>query len=772
MDPAPPVTGSLSRPVRVEPALRTVRVAAITPCFNRPQDLAHLATDLARCTLHAQIAGERVAIELRLLVIDNASRPALPPAVLPPHIPTRLVRLAVNTGGSGGYNAGMAIALEDTALQPDYLWLVDSDARVEPDTLARLLAAIENDPTIVMIGPALTDTESGAVQEVGGRFDRRTGRFGPAATEAAGDEAATCDYVAACCALVRAGAVRTAGLMPETFLNADDVEWCLRLAQASGGRVAVLPAATAAHPRFDRFGTLPRYFGARNAFGPIDALGLGPAVRFRRALRETLRAINQHLMARPDIAALHIRGLRDAARSLTRGLPTDLPATEPPRPLAELSDALKPLARGPALIDWPRDVVPEDLRQITAALGEADFDAEHAARAPSRSLAAALRRAIAGPRFALAVVPAKGSPAHWLVGRTMVELLPGGFAIRDTPRWTLLARSAATVVRGTFLAARLAIRRPRPRPLPTTSDTLALAPIERHHTATLSIVVLSYNRKPALLHTLDRLRESPVTRDAEIVVVDNGSGDGSAEAVRTDAPWARLVALEANEAIAGFNRGVEHATGDLVLILDDDARPDPRALEAAIELLSRRPELGAATFLPVHPATGKSEWPFAERLTVPRDDWPVMGCCNLVRRTLWRSVGGYEKDFFLYRNDVDLAMKILAAGRGVQFNPAWRCEHDSPGAARKSPRWFHLATRNWIWVARRHARGPTALTGSLLGWVWAHKLAGASPRAQWNALRGAAEGVLRRPPPVPPCVHPDGRAFRALLRTRLRTRRG
>ncbi len=278
-----------------------------------------------------------------MVVVDNASEPALEMPRLPGRIAARLVRLATNTGGSGGYNAGMAIALEGG---PDYLWLVDSDARVEPDTLVRLLAAMEADRSIVVAGPVLADTETGAVQEVGGRLDRKTGRFGPWATAVEGDAPIGCDYVAACCALVRADVVRRVGLMPDVFLNADDVEWCMRLAREgqethgsesratenrttrSRAAVVVVPGARAAHPRFDRFGTLPRYFGARNAFGPIDALGLGRVVRLRRAVREVMRAVNQHLMGRADLAALHIRGLRDAARGWVRGLPADLPRVE------------------------------------------------------------------------------------------------------------------------------------------------------------------------------------------------------------------------------------------------------------------------------------------------------------------------------------------------------------------------------------------------------------------------------------------------------------
>ncbi|HRQ73291.1 MAG TPA: hypothetical protein PLU35_09715, partial [Phycisphaerales bacterium] len=164
-------------------------------------------------------------------------------------------------------------------------------------------------------------------------------------------------------------------------------------------------------------------------------------------------------------------------------------------------------------------------------------------------------------------------------------------------------------------------------------------------------------------------------------------------------------------------------------------------------------------------------WPFAERLEGPRDDWPVMGCCNLVRTAAWRALGGYDEAFHLYRNDVDLAMRLLAAGGGVHVNPGWRCEHDSPAAARKSDRWFRTATRNWVWLARRHGRGPWKPLGLALGWLWAHRLAGARPRSHAAVARGALEGLSHRPGALPYWLAPDGRAWERFIRLHLSSRR-
>ncbi len=108
-----------------------------------------------------------------------------------------------------------------------------------------------------------------------------------------------------------------------------------------------------------------------------------------------------------------------------------------------------------------------------------------------------------------------------------------------------------------------------------------------------------------------------------------------------------------------------------------------------------------------------------------------------------------EDAFFLYRNDVDLAMKLLDAGFRVHFDPNWIVWHDSPGTAKKSLRWFELATRNWVWLCRRHGRGVIRWKSTLAGWLWAHKLAGFSPLAHIAAAKGGLKGLLSRAPAMP-----------------------
>jgi GT2 family glycosyltransferase len=285
----------------------------------------------------------------------------------------------------------------------------------------------------------------------------------------------------------------------------------------------------------------------------------------------------------------------------------------------------------------------------------------------------------------------------------------------------------------------------------------------------LSVIVLSYNRGLALAKTLRELELilSSIGAASEIIVVDNASTDGSVEMVRRDFPSVRLLPLPANVGVAAFNRGADLAKGDFLLILDDDSWPDAASLKAAFHELTSNDALAGVALLPIHPATGVVEWSFLDHAHA---NFPVMGCGNLVRAKAWREVGGYEESFFLYRNDTDLAMKLLAAGRDVLARPDWIVWHDSPHAARKSDRWLHLATRNWMLLARRHARGWRLPLAMLLGWIWACCHAGPSAHRLLCATRGAWAGLTTRVPPMPASVRPTGSHFAALLRLQLRSR--
>ncbi|MEX2217152.1 MAG: glycosyltransferase family 2 protein, partial [Phycisphaerales bacterium] len=590
-------------------------------------------------------------------------------------------------------------------------------------------------------------------------------------------------------------AAERAGLMADLFLNGDDVEWCCRIRRRTGQRIGIATASRARHPRPDRMRTGARYYAARNAFPAIAAAEGGRPPRrllFRRALRETGRALAMTMLGRDDLAALHLRGLRDATAGVRGPAPGGL-AFEPFAPPEGLPRAVRDLLfegvarRGRIAI---RAGTLPDEAPLRKALHDACVDPvsapseRQAYRRPGPAACARriLARLARGPGYGLAIVPARGYPEDWLFARVIVSVAPEGFAIRRLNRAERAGRLIRVMAAGLFAAARLAIRgvpapeedQPAPGPEPNSrSSSGATAPALPR--PTVSAVILSYNRFPALEKTVERLLANPDLAGAEIIVADNASTDGTPEKFHRRFRDLRLIDMGENIGVAAFNHAVARTTGETILILDDDAWPDDGALGHALDLLAARPPIAAVALHPRHPQTRASEWAFIDpRAAQPDDRFPFMGCGNLIRRDAWDRAGGYEEAFFLYRNDVDLALTLLRAGHGVHFNPAWTVWHDSPAARRKSPRWFELATRNWVWVCRRHGAGGRRrwlILGILGGWAWAHRLAGLSPRAHWRTLWGAIDGLWNDPPPppqVPGTRSRGGGPLERLMRYRLR----
>ncbi len=282
-----------------------------------------------------------------------------------------------------------------------------------------------------------------------------------------------------------------------------------------------------------------------------------------------------------------------------------------------------------------------------------------------------------------------------------------------------------------------------------------------------SVIILTFNRREAVARTL---RELALQSFTDITVVDNASTDGTADLLAREFPDVRVIALPRNVGVTGYNIGVRAATGEHVLILDDDSWPDRGVVHAACDFLAANSRTAAVALLPRHPASFRDEWSFAPK--VARSFWPVMGCGNLVRKDAWQAVGGYEELFFLYRNDTDLALKLLASGRDVYFNPAWVVWHDSPAATQKSERWLKFATRNWVWMCRRHGRGFWRPVAQAAGIAWAARLAGVDIARLTEVFNGARDGYAGIAPHMPATVTPDGSALRELVRLQLGSRLG
>lgn len=473
--------------IPMAPGNRPWKIAAVIPCFNRRTDLELLLKDVARQDILA--SG---LVELWCTVIDNASTEPLSTLAVPPGLRVEFVRLPKNTGGSGGFNAGMTHVLSGKGLSgqlgpADHLWWLDSDARVAKSCLRHLLKPMAKRPTLGAVGSALRDVSTGHTWEIGGEINPRHGGVWPAG---GGDVdrrfLVRAKYLAACSALVRRAAIEKTGLFPENFIYYDDVDWCIQMTAKTGFKVAGAPRSLAFHPPGNRrYVTWARYYIARNCFSHMDVLKMGNWKRFRRAMREVPRAVGQAMMGLPELAELHLRGLRDALeRKFVQVEPRHMLETPlkfvPFKDLPALVESERAKARAAgrsgSLFIHPllRAKIPgleacrRELRKVNYTWPRADMDywrSRDQEGHPLRDFVGVAKRLITGPDADIAVTPT-GWPNNWLRGRTMIQVTSEGLLVREVRPWAALRNAASVYLRGLSLAVALARRGPHVMPLP------------------------------------------------------------------------------------------------------------------------------------------------------------------------------------------------------------------------------------------------------------------------------------------------------------------
>ena len=113
----------------------------------------------------------------------------------------------------------------------------------------------------------------------------------------------------------------------------------------------------------------------------------------------------------------------------------------------------------------------------------------------------------------------------------------------------------------------------------------------------VSFIISTYNRRDVLLETLARVKDCGLAEnDFEILLVDNASPDGTADAVNISHPDVRLFALESNLGPCAKNVALPEARGKYVVFLDDDSFPLPRAVAKMMHHFEQDAQLGAAVF--------------------------------------------------------------------------------------------------------------------------------------------------------------------------------
>ncbi len=233
---------------------------------------------------------------------------------------------------------------------------------------------------------------------------------------------------------------------------------------------------------------------------------------------------------------------------------------------------------------------------------------------------------------------------------------------------------------------------------------------ERIHT--VSVLVLTHNRRDELRVCLDSVQAqsfSPV----EVLVVDNNSTDGTASMIREDYPEVRYVQLEENIGTAARNVGVSHATGDLVVTLDDDSElPAPGVLDRIVQKFHENLDMGAAGFRIIDEEGREHPWFRYPEIGSLREGYlsPTFRACGAaIRPEMFERTGGFWEPYFMFLEEQDLALRIIMSGSEVRYFPSISVVHRNRGSRRAEARYIYFMTRNTFWYIWRNFPFLTAL---------------------------------------------------------------
>ena len=257
--------------------------------------------------------------------------------------------------------------------------------------------------------------------------------------------------------------------------------------------------------------------------------------------------------------------------------------------------------------------------------------------------------------------------------------------------------------------------------------------------ATLSIVIVNWNTRDYLLGALKSIYEAPPALPFEVIIIDNASTDGSAEAAAAAFPQARLIANTENAGYArGNNQGLEASTGRYVLLLNPDVVLPPGGLEKSVAILEAHPDVGALGVKLVNPdgsvqrsvrgfptpgtvlceALGLSHlFPNSRLFGAYRMTWfaydreaevdQPMGTFLLIRRQALEEAGLLDERFPIFFNEVDWCYRARQKGWKILFSPEVEVVHYGGGSTRQvSARMAWESRRGLLDFYRKHYRSP------------------------------------------------------------------
>lgn len=250
----------------------------------------------------------------------------------------------------------------------------------------------------------------------------------------------------------------------------------------------------------------------------------------------------------------------------------------------------------------------------------------------------------------------------------------------------------------------------------------------------LSIVILSYNSKHDLNRLLPSIFQSKCEFDFEVIVVDNGSKDGTLDWLETWSMEHKVFGIKtiknSNTGFAhGNNLGIRLAQGKYILILNPDTELKQDTLQIMYDFMEKHKEVGISTCKVILPS-GKLDLACRRRFPNPWNSFKrlflllnkdynysnlnedatmeidtCMGAFMFVRKEVFEKIGFFDEDFFMYGEDIDLCFRAKQAGFKVWYYPFTLITHFKGSSSKKTPfialKWFHDSM--WIFYKKHYA---------------------------------------------------------------------
>ena len=250
----------------------------------------------------------------------------------------------------------------------------------------------------------------------------------------------------------------------------------------------------------------------------------------------------------------------------------------------------------------------------------------------------------------------------------------------------------------------------------------------------LSVVILSWNTLELTRACLRTLAAETPARSREIIVVDNGSEDGSPDMVADEFPDVRLLRNAENRGYSGGNnQGARAAVGKYLCLLNSDTEIEPGALDALVDFLERNPTYGAVAPKLINPdgSVQRACMSFPGPCTAfcfdtvwgrfPPGSWvedhyfmrsfdhltsrdvdQPPSACFVIDRAEYLERGGLDEELWLFFNDVDLCRRLNARGRRIRYFAEAVVTHHGGASTRGFAKFVVVWHRNRLAYYRKH----------------------------------------------------------------------